>query len=62
VPEAQLWHAVAAGVPMHQVREEGYMSTADDLLPKADPFPIAFWFIVVPSFLAAFVILLGWVR
>ena len=47
---------------MHQVREEGYMSTADDLLPKADPFPIAFWFIVVPSFLAAFVILLGWVR
>ena len=29
---------------------------------EPDPFPIAFWFIVVPSFLAAFVILLGWVR
>jgi len=36
--------------------------TSDDILPKADPFPIFFWFIVVPFFVAAFVIILGWVR
>ena len=29
---------------------------------EPDPFPIAFWFILVPCFVAAFVIIMGWVR
>ena len=30
--------------------------------PKADPFPVAFWFIIMPLFVTAFIVLMGWVR
>jgi hypothetical protein len=30
--------------------------------PKADPFPVAFWFILMPVLVATFVIIAGWAR
>ena len=37
--------------------------TDNPILPdQPDPFTIAFWFIIVPLFVTAFVILAGWAR
>jgi len=30
--------------------------------PKPDPFPVAFWFIIMPVLVATFVIIAGWAR
>lgn len=38
------------------------MSDSTMVPNEPDPFPIFFWFIVVPCFIAESVIILGWVR